>query len=107
MRLSKQAIQLTIDETYNKIEQQGIAIQKYKDEIERLQTERLDLKELILNIKAGTEAKYDIESLEKNITRVEDNIVIFEQAISDMETQTADYHRMIATLEVKKDTEGF
>lgn len=45
---------------------------------------------------------YDIAGLEASIEHSRKNIQTYKQAISDQQTQIADYRRMIETLERKK-----
>lgn len=107
MELSKKAIQLSINELHTKIDNQEKGIQEYKDQIEALREEKFSLRELSLEVKSGQNTDYESEALEKNIDRINISIGFFMKAIVDMEEQTTDYYRMIATLEVKRDTEGF
>ena len=98
-QLSKQAFQLTIDDIHHKVKMQEKNIGLYRDEIESLNEEKLELKFYIRQ----EDSPYDNEAMERNIVRIDDNVDVFKEEIKRLELKRSEFYQMAATLEVKRD----
>jgi len=111
MKLSKQALQATIDDIHRTTAAQDKSIKIYRDEIVQLEKEKSELLQFIAVEESGGTVKgrpkYDVTAMKNNVDHLDDNIQDFLDEINAMEQAKAQSQHMIATLEVKRDTEGF
>lgn len=111
MQLSKQAIQADIEKLRREYDKVGAASENFKVEIEKLETEKRELLTIISIQEAGGEARglptYDLKALKANVTHLDENIGEIKKVVKWQDKEQERALQMIATLEVKRDTEGF